>query len=402
MEIGGLYMFQLDQKEYAIWEEGTAISMSITGHCLVTVIPKLPKSSASSFMGYLKTIIDQALNDDDVFDLRFLSGIFIPSCYEKSVVTPDAKALLSAWGNSWIHTYDYNDGHCTLRPGPCVLRDGILFPAWRIYEDTANAFSLPLRLPKESESFAPMRIGSSHHSSRCVAVPSRMAKFAGESLPLTGLRIAVKDNFDMCGIRTSLGSRHYLHLGQPALKTSPVVQALMDAGANIIGLTQMCSMVLKQEPTQCIDFPAPFNPRGDGYQSPSGGSSGQAAAIASYKWLDAAIGSDSVVCPLLLTDVSLTVRLWVSLHVKGCGQALRKHSLTLHEKLPPYLLFTTDPLGPESSPQKDITIAFLRDVERILGIPAKQFSVSDAWKNNPPAQALGLSISEYLNADVRL
>lgn len=51
-------------------------------------------------------------------------------------------------------------------------------------------------------------------------------------------------------------------------------------------------MVLKAPPTQCIDVSAPFNPRGDGYLSPSGGSSGQATAVAAYEWVDFAIGSD--------------------------------------------------------------------------------------------------------------
>lgn len=42
-----------------------------------------------------------------------------------------------------------------------------------------------------------------------------------------------------------------------------------------------------------IDYQAPWNPRADGYQSPGGSSSGSAAAIASYDWLDIAIGADS-------------------------------------------------------------------------------------------------------------
>ena len=52
-------------------------------------------------------------------------------------------------------------------------------------------------------------------------------------------------------------------------------------------------MVGKTEPTQTIDHLAPFNPRADGFQSPSGGSSGQPSAVATYDWLDIAVGSDS-------------------------------------------------------------------------------------------------------------
>ncbi|MFW2516840.1 amidase family protein, partial [Aliarcobacter butzleri] len=42
-----------------------------------------------------------------------------------------------------------------------------------------------------------------------------------------------------------------------------------------------------------VDYHAPFNPRGDGYRDASSSSSGAGASIASYEWLDLAIGSDT-------------------------------------------------------------------------------------------------------------
>ncbi len=41
------------------------------------------------------------------------------------------------------------------------------------------------------------------------------------------------------------------------------------------------------------DYLAPFNPRGDSYQSPSSSSSGSAVASAAYPWLDFSIGTDT-------------------------------------------------------------------------------------------------------------
>lgn len=52
-------------------------------------------------------------------------------------------------------------------------------------------------------------------------------------------------------------------------------------------------MIGKEEPTEATDYHAPFNPRADGYQSPAGSSSGSAAAVATYDWLDFAIGTDT-------------------------------------------------------------------------------------------------------------
>jgi len=37
---------------------------------------------------------------------------------------------------------------------------------------------------------------------------------------------------------------------------------------------------------------APFNPRGDGYQTPAGSSKGAAAALSGYEWLDFAFATD--------------------------------------------------------------------------------------------------------------
>lgn len=52
-------------------------------------------------------------------------------------------------------------------------------------------------------------------------------------------------------------------------------------------------MMGKADPKDCIDYLDAFNPRGDGYQFPSGGSSGSAAVVAAYDWLDLSIGTDS-------------------------------------------------------------------------------------------------------------
>ena len=40
-----------------------------------------------------------------------------------------------------------------------------------------------------------------------------------------------------------------------------------------------------------VDYHAPFCPRGDGNAEPSGSSTGAAAGVAAYDWVDVAIGS---------------------------------------------------------------------------------------------------------------
>lgn len=95
------------------------------------------------------------------------------------------------------------------------------------------------------------------------------------------------------GLKTSLYNRAYYQTYPPRPKTATCIQQLVDAGAVLIGKTKMISFGCWEEPTEYIDYQAPWNPRGDGYQSPGGSSSGSAAAIGSYNWVDIAIGSDS-------------------------------------------------------------------------------------------------------------
>jgi Asp-tRNA(Asn)/Glu-tRNA(Gln) amidotransferase A subunit family amidase len=126
-----------------------------------------------------------------------------------------------------------------------------------------------------------------------IAVPSRLKSRVSQDQPLAGLRIAVKDIFEIKGVRISVCNKGYYELYPPPQKTAASIDLLCCAGAKIIGTTKLASFAATEEPVECIDYQAPWNPRGDGYQSPAGSSSGSAAAIASYDWLDISIGSDS-------------------------------------------------------------------------------------------------------------
>ena len=138
-------------------------------------------------------------------------------------------------------------------------------------------------------------IAGSDPQSLSVAVPSRICSPPSTNSPLLGKRIGVKDLFDIAGLRMALSNRAFYAMSTPAQTTAPAIQKLLDAGAVMVGTTKCSSMISREDPVEAVDFQAPFNPRGDGYQSPVGSSSGNAAAIAWYEWLDFTIGSDSKV-----------------------------------------------------------------------------------------------------------
>lgn len=129
---------------------------------------------------------------------------------------------------------------------------------------------------------------------RQIAVPSRLYSRITEKRPLAGKRISVKDNFKVAGIRTTQTNRAWTSLYGPEEETAAFIQNLVNLGAIIVGKTKMCSFASSEEPTdQWVDFHAPFNPGADGYQSPSGSTTGGGASLASYKWFGLSVGTDS-------------------------------------------------------------------------------------------------------------
>lgn len=103
----------------------------------------------------------------------------------------------------------------------------------------------------------------------------------------------MKDNIDIAGHKTSLCNRSWLEFYPAKSKNAACVQTLIDAGAIIVGKVKLQAMIMREEPMECIEFIAPFNPRSDGYQVPSGSSHASAAGISSYDWLDFSLGTDS-------------------------------------------------------------------------------------------------------------
>lgn len=98
----------------------------------------------------------------------------------------------------------------------------------------------------------------------------------------------------MAGVKSSYGNRAWYNLYPENNITGTAIQRLIDAGAQIIGLQKPSQFANGETATaDWVDYHSPFNPRGDGYQDPSSSSSGAGASIASYEWLDLAVGSDT-------------------------------------------------------------------------------------------------------------
>lgn len=104
-----------------------------------------------------------------------------------------------------------------------------------------------------------------------------------------GIPVAIKDLADIAGRRTGFGSCCYSRT--PAKRTAAFVQRLQEAGAIILGKTQLVEFAFGSWGTN-YGLGTPINPRLPGHAVPGGSSSGSAVAVAAGL-VPVAVGSDT-------------------------------------------------------------------------------------------------------------
>jgi len=108
--------------------------------------------------------------------------------------------------------------------------------------------------------------------------------------PLAGKTCVIKDQYHIAGRKVSNGSPDYYAWAQPASKTAPSVQKLLNAGADIVGIT-VCDEFFYSLTGANAHYGTPQNARAPG-RMPGGSSSGSAAALAA-EMCDFSLGSDT-------------------------------------------------------------------------------------------------------------
>lgn len=210
-----------------------------------------------------------------------------------SILSDDAETYLNSLGCHEIYKTLGTD----LMSGPYLLHpSGAVIKVYRLYWDHNFAFVESVT-EGVNGTYVPVTglALTDAYGALSIAVPSRLYyPLPTEDMPLSGKRFGVKDLYDLKGVRTSGGSRAYRDLVNPTSDSAPALQKLIDMGAVVIGKTKTTQFALGERPTaDYVDQLAPFNPRGDGYQHPQGSSAGTGAGLASYEWLDIAMGSDT-------------------------------------------------------------------------------------------------------------
>ncbi|KAF3767012.1 hypothetical protein M406DRAFT_106416 [Cryphonectria parasitica EP155] len=241
------------------------------------------------------------VDNDDVCTDEF-TGIIVVRPSPTSASAPDEplKIIVDPASDRSASVYHLSPGPNLLRQGeeaqlpsgPYFLSGRNLHQAWRLYPDDLDAFTFGLLPddPYSPKSFQAVALQSWDGLARSIPVPSRLYHKPDSDRPLAGARVSVKDIFDIQGVKTTLSSRAWAELYPAATTNAPYLKRLLDQGAIIVGKTKTTQFATGAE---WVDFQAPVNPRGDRYQYPSGSSTGAAASLAGYPWLDHSIGGDS-------------------------------------------------------------------------------------------------------------
>ncbi|KAK2741669.1 glutamyl-tRNA amidotransferase [Colletotrichum kahawae] len=209
---------------------------------------------------------------DDVWQPAFLNAIFLAGAGSKTTY---------ARGNTTSAVFPLSK-LASIPSGPYFLdtATGEVHQAFRLYPDFAGAFSESL-LQTPDGTFQTLSAQVPASASLTVGVPSRLYFSPTPDKPLAG-------------VKGSNGNRAWYGLYPPAEKTGTAIQNLIDAGAVVVGFQKPSQFANGETATaDWVDYHAPFNPRGDGYNDPSSSSSGAGASVASYEWLDIAVGSDT-------------------------------------------------------------------------------------------------------------
>ncbi|OQO13280.1 hypothetical protein B0A48_01508 [Cryoendolithus antarcticus] len=262
----------------------------------------------------LKSTIASYLEIDDVFSEDFLAGLLLSS-------TAAGKASMDASATSYIQSlgiehiiyssaFSKVDGHggpsaayvdisdsTTLPPGPYLasLYGGSvsLSTVYRLYEDTYRDFLYgSYDLDDGNGTHAYLDYSYPSFGYPAIPIPSRLYSLT-DTRAMAGDRVAIKDLYDIKGLKTTGGSRAWEYIVSPATANAPSIQRIVDQGGVLVGKFKLAQFASGANPCYWQDEHYPFNPRGDGWLTCSASSSGGGCSIAAYDWLDFAIGSDT-------------------------------------------------------------------------------------------------------------
>ncbi|PVH74988.1 amidase signature enzyme [Cadophora sp. DSE1049] len=363
---------------------------------------------------WLKAEIGRMDSNDDVFNLGFTTLVLFTSGEGSFDITPDGEQYLRSLGASWS-TSLVSAGQ--IPSGPYIRT--IHMALWSHLQSVEVVCRPQWRLHTTSDpdlKYDPFPFDLIPVPSRLYFDPPTAEK------PLSGLRLAIKDIYDLKGVRTGCSVRDFLCLYPPANESAVSIQKLVNYGAVPIGKTKTTQFASGEGTMDWVDYQCSFNPRGDRYQATSMSSVGSAAGLASYDWIDSSLGTDtfgSILWPAAsqglfglrpthkILDNSGVLRLSEHLDTVGhfsrsvddfftLGQAWFKGTAQHPFQLPKTILFPTQFWEPYQTEWfSPIVEKFIQDLERVLGTQRIMHDIETDWASTtlPPCD---IPLKEYL------
>ncbi|CAG9984813.1 unnamed protein product [Clonostachys byssicola] len=376
--------------------------------------------------GAIQAIFNDFKTQDDVWSTAFSQYAIIQIIGNDHAALAKSHESLRLRGVKVVHSVILPSDSAPLPQGPYFLHHGHLHLAYRLYPDHAGAFIVST-VPDGNDGFRSLdaaAYGEEFPGALTVAVPSRLYYSKTDEKPFSGIRIAVKDIIDLKGLKTGASSRAFTALYPVKEETAETVQHLLDLGFVIVGKLKSTQFADSEWPTcDYVDYHGPFNPRGDGYLTPSGSSSGSASAVATYPWLDFALGTDtlgSIRSPAAAQGIFSMRPTTGSTSSKGLvpyspkwdtiggfsrtaaeyvtlAQALYGSNETYNKTFmnPTKLIYPTDYWPVKDEPSQKLFEAFITKVEDFLGVKRTRISLADLWNESRPAYT-DESIVQYL------
>lgn len=327
---------------------------------------------------------------------------------------------MASYGVNSLATLDAAAG---LPQGPYFMSatSGDVYMAYRLYSDFGGSFTQAL-FASPGGNFTTLSAAIQGTASLTVGVPSRLYYTPSAEQPLAGIRIGIKDIYDIAGVKTGNGNRAFYNLYPPASVNSVVVQKLVDAGAIIVGKQKTSQFANGQSATaDWVDYHSPFNARADGYQDPSSSSAGAGSSMGSYAWLDIALGSDTGgsirgpsgvqglfgnrpthnsveltgVMPLS-TDLDTAGFLTRDPDIWATAQEVLYGPLPTYDSYPSRVITYNYPTNASASPANALALDFLAKLQAFLSANVSTVNLNSAWTASPPANTTA-SLSVTLN-----
>ena len=125
----------------------------------------------------------------------------------------------------------------SLRPGPYTLSISpsqiAIHEAYLLQRDKLEAFLFGVTPSPGSSAYAPVDLMLPSYQDAWIPIPSNLY-WLGDERPMAGLRVALKDIYDLEGVQTGGGSRSYAEVYDVSNATAASVEKLLEMGAVII------------------------------------------------------------------------------------------------------------------------------------------------------------------------